>query len=175
MPSAEDVIKAMGLVPLQEEGGYFRETYRSDYGANPASVFGLEAEGKRDLCTAIYYLIHQGSFSAIHRIKADEIFHFYAGDPVEMFQIDLDGNASYQTMGSDIFKGHEPQVIVPRNHWQALRLVEGGSWALLGTTVAPGFEFEDFEVGLRAPMLKAFPQLEADIRRFTRSETESTH
>ena len=145
MVAAKDIIEAMGLKPLPEEGGFYRETYRSDYGANPARTFGVDADTQRDLCTAIYYLIHTKSFSAIHRIKADEIFHFYAGDPVEMFQIDSKGNKSLTKMGSNVLEGEHPQVIVPRNDWQALKLVDGESWALLGTTVAPGFEFEDFE------------------------------
>jgi len=175
MATAEEIIKAMGLEPLPEEGGYYRETYRSDYGANPAQVFGVDAESKRDLSTAIYYLIHAGSFSAIHRIKADEVFHFYAGDAVEMLQIDADGNKQIIKMGSNVLAGEEPQVVVPRNDWQALRLVEGGSWALLGTTVAPGFEFEDFEVGLREQMLELFPQHRDDIIRFTRESHEKAH
>lgn len=175
MATAEEIIKAMGLEPLPEEGGYYRETYRSDYGANQARMFGVDADSNRDLSTAIYYLVHTGSFSAIHRIKADEVFHFYAGDPIEMLQIDEEGNKKIITMGSDVLAGQEPQVVVPRNDWQALRLVEGGSWALLGTTVAPGFEFEDFEVGLREQMLELFPQHRDDIIRFTRESHEKAH
>ncbi|MCB0390951.1 MAG: cupin domain-containing protein [Bdellovibrionales bacterium] len=175
MASAEDIIKAMDLKPLPEEGGYYRETYRSDYGTNPARLFGINADSDRNVSTAIYYLISKGSFSAIHRIKSDEIFHFYAGDPIEMLQIDEQGNKKIIIMGNDVLNGQEPQIVVPRNHWQALRLVEGGSWALMGTTVAPGFEFEDFEVGMREQMLELFPQHREDIIRFTRESHEKAH
>lgn len=175
MPSAEEIIRAMDLKPLPEEGGYYRETYRSDYGSNSGRTFGLETDGQRDLNTAIYYLISEGSFSAIHRITSDEIFHYYTGDPVEMIQIHPDGQLERFIMGPDILEGHQPQVVVPRGSWQALRLVDGGKWCLMGTTVAPGFEFEDFEVGEREDMLKLFPQHESDIIRFTRESGEKAH
>lgn len=175
MGTAEDVIRVMDLKPLPEEGGYYRETYRSDSGRNPASVLGIEANGMRSISTAIYYLVTANSFSAIHRIKSDEVFHFYAGDPVEMIQIDSAGNLQTFILGSDILAGQRPQIVVPRGVWQALRLVEGGSWGLMGTTVAPGFEFEDFEVGSREEMLEMFPQHSEDIIRFTRAKSEKAH
>jgi len=175
MQTAEEIIRVMDLKPLPEEGGYYRETYRSDYGTNPANVFDVDADSDRNLSTAIYYLVSAGSFSAIHRIKSDEVFHFYAGDPIEMMQIDAEGNKSNIIMGNNVLEGQVPQVVVPRNGWQALRLVEGGSWALWGTTVAPGFEFEDFEVGTRKQMLQLFPQHEDDIIRFTRESHEKAH
>jgi hypothetical protein len=175
MTTAEDVIKMMDLKPLPEEGGFYRETYRSDHGDNSGHVFGIDVEGVRSLNTAIYYLISKGSFSAIHKIKSDEIFHFYSGDPVEMIQIHPDGKLERFIIGSDVMKGHKPQVVVPRGVWQALRLVDGGEWALMGTTVAPGFDFEDFSVGTRDEMLKEFPQHREDIIRFTREEGERVH
>ncbi|MCB0411574.1 MAG: cupin domain-containing protein [Bdellovibrionales bacterium] len=175
MPTAEDIIKAMDLKPLPEEGGYYRETYRSDYGTNSARVFGIDADSDRNISTAIYYLISKGSFSAIHRIKSDEVFHFYAGDPIEMIQIDESGKMEKFIMGPDVLSGQQPQVVVPRGVWQALRLVGDGSWGLLGTTVAPGFEFEDFEVGDRETMLELFPQHSEDIIRYTREPGEKAH
>lgn len=173
--SPEEIIKKLNLVPLPEEGGYYRETYRSDYGQNPGSVLGIETEDVRTISTAIYYLVSANSFSAIHRIISDEVFHFYAGDPVEMIQIDENGNLETFILGSDVMAGHQPQVVVPRGVWQALRLVEGGSWGLMGTTVAPGFEFADFEVGTREQMLNAFPQHRETIIRYTRDENERIH
>lgn len=171
MPTAQEIIEKLDLKPLPEEGGFYRETYRSDGEGLPATVFGISAETKRTISTAIYYMVTDGSFSAIHRIKSDEVFHFYGGDPIEMIQFDDDGNLTRFIMGHDVMNGQQPQVVVPRGVWQALRLVDGGRWALMGTTVAPGFEFEDFEVGTREQMLELFPQLSDDILRFTR-ETE---
>jgi predicted cupin superfamily sugar epimerase len=168
MPSAQEIIEKLDLVPLPEEGGYYRETYRSEGEKLPAKTFGIDAESKRSISTAIYYLVSAESFSAIHRIKSDEVFHYYAGDPVEMIQFDDQGNLSRFILGNDILGGETPQVVVPKGVWQALRLVEGGQWALLGTTVAPGFEFEDFEVGTREKMTELFPHLSNDIQRFTR-------
>lgn len=168
MPSAQDIIKKLDLVPLPEEGGYYRETYRSNEEKLPARTFGIDADSTRSISTAIYYLVSAESFSAIHRIKSDEVFHFYAGDPVEMIQFDDEGNLSRFILGNNILGGDTPQVVVPKGVWQALRLVDGGQWALLGTTVAPGFEFEDFEVGTREQMTELFPHLRNDIQRFTR-------
>ncbi|MBK9293896.1 MAG: cupin domain-containing protein [Oligoflexia bacterium] len=175
MKTAEDVIKFLNLKPLPEEGGYFRETYRSDKINAPAKIFGINSDSPRVISTAIYYLVHQKSFSALHRIKSDEVFHFYAGDPVEMIQINDQGILNKYILGADVFKEQQPQVVVPKGVWQALRLKEGGSWALLGTTVSPGFEFEDFEVGTREQMLKLFPQHRDDIMRFSRSVNEKAH
>lgn len=173
--TALEIIKKLDLKPLPEEGGYYRETYRSDAPQLPARSYGIEAEGNRTVSTAIYYLVIPESFSALHRVKSDEMFHFYSGDPVEMIQIDESGRLEKFVLGNDIAAGHTPQVMVPHGVWQALRLKQGGSWALMGTTVAPGFEFQDFEVGLREPMLQAFPQHRADILRFSRALDEKAH
>jgi predicted cupin superfamily sugar epimerase len=164
MVTADDVIKALDLKPLPEEGGYFRETYRSDKINAPASIFGINSTDSRVISTAIYYLVRPESFSALHRIQSDEIFHFYGGDPVEMIQIDESGKLTSYIIGNDIFKGETPQVVVKR-----------GTWALMGTTVSPGFEFADFEVGDREKMLKLFPQHCDDILRFSRGPNEKAH
>ncbi|MBL7557638.1 MAG: cupin domain-containing protein [Bdellovibrionaceae bacterium] len=175
MYEANEIIKRLDLKPLPEEGGYYRETYRSNYGDAPAKIFGIDSETNRTISTGIYYLVIPESFSALHRVKSDEMFHFYSGDPVEMIQIDQNGKLTRFTLGSDIFSGQEPQVVVPRGVWQALRLKAGGKWALMGTTVAPGFEFEDFEVGIREAMIQQFPQHQSDIIRFTREPNEKAH
>lgn len=159
--TSEDVIKKLGLIPLPIEGGFFKETYRSDRKVN--SVLGERSES-----TAIYYLITQESFSALHVVDQEEIFHFYGGDEVEMFQIFPDGSSKTLTIGS-IEKGHEPQVVVPRGVWQGTRLKSPGEgkWALLGCTVAPGFEYENFHLESRAELQKKFPQYKDQIVRFT--------
>jgi predicted cupin superfamily sugar epimerase len=175
MPTAQEIIEALDLKPLPEEGGYYRETYRSDGPSLAARTLGIDAEGTRTLNTAIYYLVKPESFSALHRIKTDEIFHFYAGSEVEMIQLDEAGKLTRITIGPNILEGQLPQVVVPRGVWQGLRLKEGGQWALMGTTVAPGFEFQDFEVGIRDSLIKQFPQHREDITRFTRGENEKAH
>jgi uncharacterized protein len=172
---AIDVIKLLDLKPLPEEGGYYRETYRGNAGRVPARLFGIDSDTNRAISTGIFYLVVPESFSALHRVKSDEMFHFYSGDPVEMIQIDQAGNLKRFTLGADIFSGQVPQVLVPRGVWQALRLKTAGKWALMGTTVAPGFEFEDFEVGNREAMTKQFPQHQSDIIRFTREPNEKVH
>jgi uncharacterized protein len=175
MPTAQDIIEALDLKPLPEEGGYYRETYRSDGPTLNARTLGIDAEGTRNINTAIYYLVKPESFSALHRIKTDEIFHFYAGSEVEMIQLDEAGNLKRITIGPDVLNGHQPQVVVPKGVWQGLKLKGGGQWALMGTTVAPGFEFQDFEVGIRDLLLNQFPQHREDITRFTRGENEKAH
>jgi predicted cupin superfamily sugar epimerase len=173
--TAEDVIEKLGLTPLPEEGGYFKETYRSSNSA-PARLLGIPADGDRVASTAIYYLVTPKSFSALHKLNSsDEIFHFYAGDPVEMIQVDPNGVIKKYIIGSDIFNGQTPQVVVPKGTWQALRLTKGCAWALMGTTVAPGFEFQDFELGDREKLIQEFPQLRDDILSFSREQNESPH
>lgn len=174
--SSEEVIALLGLQPLDEEGGYFRSTYRHEQGANlPAKVFGIEAQSMRCAGSCIYFLVTPQSFSALHRLRSDEIYHFYAGDPVDLIQIAEDGSLNSTKLGSKFADGESPQVVVRRGVWQAVGLSTGGSWALLGTTVIPGFEVEDFEMGSRDKMLADFPHLRREILRFTRARGESTH
>ena len=147
--TAEDVIRMLGLVPLPGEGGYFRETYRS--------TFPLPGEPTRSLSTAIYYLLTRDTFSALHRLPGDEVFHFYLGDPVEMLQLRRDGTAERFTIGTGIAGGMRPQVVVPAGAWQGARLIPGGAFALMGTTMAPGFDSRDFELGNRDDLLARYP------------------
>ena len=163
MRSVEDVIKKLGLVPLPEEGGFYKETYRSN-----RKIFSKHL-GDKSECTAIYYLITDESFSALHLVDQDEIFHFYAGSPVEMFQIDKEGKGSKVIIGNDIFEDQIPQIIVPHGIWQGTKLLNPtkGSWALLGCTVSPGFEFENFHIKPRAELQAIYPHLSSEIERFT--------
>ena len=103
--------------------------------------------GPRRAGTAIYYLLEPGTFSEMHKLKSDELFHFYAGDPVEQIQLFGSGAGERILLGSDLAAGQRPQVVVRRGVWQGARLVEGGAWALLGCTVTPGFEYADYEEG----------------------------
>ena len=160
--TAEQVIERLELKPLADEGGFFRQSY-----ACSLNYLGAVDKPARCLATAIYYLVTPVGFSALHRIKSDEVFHFYLGDPVEMVQFEH-GNYRRLVLGQNILKGELLQTVVASGVWQGTRLVSGGRWALLGTTVSPGFDFEDFELADRTILIKQFPEQEPTIRSYTR-------
>ena len=108
-----------------------------------------------------------GTYSALHRLQTDEIFHFYLGDPVRMLQLLPDGQGRTIVLGPDVSRGQQPQVLVPRGVWQGSVLEPGGAYALLGCTVAPGFDYEDYESGRRDELLAAYPQFADLIRRLS--------
>jgi predicted cupin superfamily sugar epimerase len=157
MLTAKDVIALLGLEPHPTEGGYFLETYRSAEIIQPEALPDRYAGG-RLASTAIYYLLTAETFSEMHRLKSDEVFHFYLGDPVEMLQLWPDGSGRVVTLGADIAGGMMPQLVVPHGVWQGARLASGGSFALLGTTVAPGFDYADYESGDRDELMDAYPK-----------------
>src|SRR6186997_2398350 len=130
------------------EGGYFVETYRSTAALSPAGY-----SGERALSTAIYYLITPQSFSAMHRLPGDEIFHHYLGDAVEMLLLHPTGRIETLSLGKEIATGERPQIVVPGGVWQGSRLVAGGQFALLGCTMAPGFDYADYEHGRRTELI----------------------
>ena len=166
--SAEDVKKLLGLRPHPREGGWYVRTYE----AAEKVVAGVFADGRyagaRRTGTAIYYLLEPGTFSEMHRLKSDEVFHFYAGDAVEMLQLREDGRGEMVVSGNDLMRGQRPQVVVERGVWQGSRLVKGGRWALLGCTVSPGFEFEDYESGARERLCAEWPEFAVEITGLTR-------
>jgi predicted cupin superfamily sugar epimerase len=114
-------------------------------------------------------MLRPESFSAIHRLKSDEIFHFYLGDPVTMLQLHPDRSSLAVTLGQDIASGQKLQLVVPRGVWQGTFLNDGGRFALMGTTVSPGFEYSDFELGTRDELAELFPDRREMISRLTRS------
>lgn len=173
--TAQELIQKLNLTPLPSEGGYYRETYRCDMPKVAAAAYGNDSQSTRNASTAILFLVIPESFSALHKVKSDEVFHFYGGDPSEMIQIHPDGRLERFVLGNRIHLGEIPQIVVPRGVWQALRLKPGGKWSLTGTTVAPGFEFEDFELGNRNQLLEQFPQHSEDIIRFSRELGEKAH
>lgn len=163
---ADVIIQTLGLKPLPMEGGYFFETYRCEE-VIPASTLDGRYGQDKAISTAIYYLLTNNSVSLLHRIISDEVFHFYAGYPVEMLQLMPDGSCEIIILGSDIEAGQRPQVIVPRGVWQGCRLRSGGDWALMGTTVAPAFDFEDYEPGNREDLIRLYPDCAELIRTLT--------
>jgi predicted cupin superfamily sugar epimerase len=166
--TAEDVKKLLGLQPHPREGGWYVRTYEAAE-LVAAQAFGDgRYVGARRTGTAIYYLLEPGTFSEMHRLRSDEVFHFYAGDAVEMLQLREGGGGSMVVIGNDLLRGQRPQVVVGRGVWQGSRLREGGRWALLGCTVSPGFEFEDYESGGRVRLCGEWPDFAEEITALTR-------
>lgn len=165
--TADDVKRLLQLAPLEMEGGFFRETYRSRW-TIPRESLPDGIQGERSIGTAIYYMVTPESFSTLHRLRGTEIFHLYMGDPVAMLQLHPDGRAETVTLGTDLEAGQQPQVVVRGGVWQGLRLAEGGKWALLGTTMSPGFDYADYETGVRDELIAQYPDMAGMIRRYTR-------
>ncbi len=145
------------------EGGYYKETYRSK-GNIPADAL-KEFNGARSYSTAIYYLLEQGGYSAFHRIKSDECWHHYAGDTLLIHVLHNDGNYNCIKLGPDIDKEEGFQFVVPANTWFAAECAEHGSFVLTGCTVAPGFDFTDFEMADKQVLLKEYSSQQGLISR----------
>ncbi len=165
MNSALDWIRHLGLQP-HPEGGYFRETYRATESIAHQHLPERFA-GSRSFSTAIYFLLEAGQCSAFHRIRSDEAWHLYAGGPLEIYAITPTGELIRHRLGLDLTQGEQPQRVIPADHWFASRPAPGVSYALVGCTVAPGFDFSDFEMGSRPDLLRQFPTHAALIRELT--------
>jgi predicted cupin superfamily sugar epimerase len=170
MLTAQQIISALQLRPHPIEGGHFRETYRAS-GMVPASLLppGYPPEGSRSLGTSIYYLLTPETFSEMHRLPTEEVFHFYLGGPVRMLQLMADGSGREVIIGPDILVGQQPQVIVPAGVWQGSALEPGVEFALLGATMAPGFDYADYEQGRSADLVARYLAYGDAIRRLTRA------
>lgn len=167
MKAAEEIIKQLKLIPHPEEGGFFKETYRSTETIDK-NALPLRYMGERKYSTCIYYLLTPTTFSHIHRLQSDEIFHFYLGDPCEMVLLYPDGKGKVITLGQDIANEQQLQVIVHKHAWQGMKLKQGGNFALLGTTVAPSFEFQDYEHGKKELLIKKYPSFKEQIISLTK-------
>lgn len=165
MPTAAELIAHLRLQPHPKEGGFFRETYRADE-RHTGTALPSRYGDARSTSTAIYYLLTPNTFSALHRLQSDEVFHFYLGGPVRMLQLDGDGGGRSVVLGSDVLAGQTPQLVVPRGVWQG-SFLEAGDFALLGCTVAPGFEYADYEHGDRTELTRRYPDWTEQIRRLT--------
>lgn len=165
--TAEDVKQLLQLTPLEMEGGFFRETYRSRW--QVASEYLPEGvRGSRSIGTAIYYMITPETFSTLHRLPGSEVFHFYLGDPAVMLQLHPDGRSSTVILGHDLAAGQQPQVVVRGGVWQGCRLAAGGQWALMGTTMSPGFDYRDYETGVRDELVAQYPAMAELIGQYTK-------
>jgi len=162
----KELVERFGLAP-HPEGGFFREVYRASGTVDhPAIPEGRDAG--RAAATHIYFLLPGDDFSAFHRVvPSDEIWHLYAGDDLELHLIHADGRYEKRLLSADPAEG-EPMAVVEAGCWQAARVARGGAWSFGGCTVAPGFDFADFEMPTAEDLLRQHPQHEAIIRELTR-------
>ncbi|HEY1984900.1 MAG TPA: cupin domain-containing protein [Terracidiphilus sp.] len=159
--TADEIKALLQLDPHPVEGGHFRRTYTS------AGMIEL-SRGMRAQGSAIYYLLEAGTFSEMHVLESDELFHFYLGDPVEMLQLYPDGRWGVFTLGQDLMDGQHVQLRAPAGVWQGTRLKGDGKVALLGCTVTPGFDFADYRSGSYAELAAKWPAQAERIRALTR-------
>lgn len=164
----EELIKKLQLVPLPDEGGLFAESYRSDLIINKDNL-PAGFSGERNINTAIYYML-TGSpvrVSKMHQLISDEVYHFYLGDPVEMLLLYPNGNSKKVILGQNILEDNHVQFVVPKGVWQGSHLLPGGTYALLGTTVSPGFNFDDTVIGNKKDLIDKYPDQSELISRLT--------
>jgi predicted cupin superfamily sugar epimerase len=164
--TAEWYIKHLELIP-HPEGGWFRETYRSA-DSIPGTSLPVRFSGDRSISTAIYFLLEKSDISALHRIKSDEMWHFYSGASLTVHMITPEGESQSFRLGAELHAGEVFQAIVPAGCWFGAEVTGEGEYALVGCTVSPGFDFKDFEMGDREQLLRAFPSHSAIIHRLTR-------
>lgn len=164
--TAEQLIHHYQLQP-HPEGGWYTQTYRSSERI-PASALPDRFWGDRVFSTAIYFLLGQGNFSAFHRIKSDECWHFYLGEPLEVFIIGADGQLTVITLGQDSSRGQLFQYVVPANCWFASRPAKESKYCFVGCTVAPGFDFADFELADQTDLCSEYPEYSDLIRELCR-------
>lgn len=164
--TAEELVRRLNL-SRHPEGGWFRESYRS---LEVVAAQGLPARfgGARSCCTAIYFLLERGDISALHRIKSDEIWHFHAGAALTVHAITPDGERLEMKLGGDLATGESFQAVVPAGCWFGAEVSGAGDYSLVGCTVAPGFDFADFEMGEREQLLREYPDHAEMIVRMTK-------
>ena len=158
-------VHGLDLMP-HPEGGYYRESYRSDITMDLSGP-GTGSSGTRSIATSIFYLLESPDFSAFHRIRSDEVWHHYAGGTLLIHMIGPDGRYWRQGLASSLVSGALPQWTVPAGTWFAAR--PESSYSLVGCSVSPGFDFQDFELAKRAELVRQFPAHSSNIESFTRS------
>ena len=149
------------------EGGYFKETYRSEI-LLPDSALPSEFTSGRNASTCIYFMLTSDEFSAFHKVNQDEAWHFYLGETITLHMISPEGEYSQVSIGNDFGQNETPQFVVPAQHWFAAEIKTEDSFALVGCTVAPGFDFDDFELAEQQELQQIFLQHKEIIQRLTR-------
>jgi predicted cupin superfamily sugar epimerase len=165
--TADEVKALLGLQPHPQEGGWYVRTWEAAEFVEASAFQDARYDGPRRTSTAIYYLLEPHTFSEMHLLQSDEIFHHYLGDAVEMLQLFEDGSSRVTVIGKDIAAGQTVQHVVPRGVWQGSRLLEG-AWALLGCTVSPGFEFVDYRDASAEELIAKWPGEAERIRALTK-------
>ena len=164
--TAQDLVRLYDLTP-HPEGGFFKETFR-DVGVIPHHALPSQfIKGDRHFSTAIYFLLPEGTKSKLHRILSDEVWHFYLGDPLTIVQISPKGDVEKIVLGHDVQAGQKVQHVVPAGFWFGASPNSGSRFSFVGCTVAPGFDFADFEMGTRSSLLQQFPQAKDVIELLT--------
>ena len=173
---AQKLIQHFKMAKIPAEGPWFTVTYRSQDMLDSKSL-PVRYKGNRVAGTAIYAVQTKADFSAMHKLATDEIWHFYGGDPLEMLLLYPDGPGEVVVIGPDVFKGQHPQFVVPRDVWQGSTPIgaDPQSYSFFANTLAPGFEFDDFEMGYRDELQQKYPQFADQIARLTRAEFVSRH
>jgi uncharacterized protein len=166
MKTAEYWIEKLELLP-HPEGGFFKEVYRSSESVNKEHL-PERFSGERNFSTSIYFLLKSDNFSSFHRIRSDEVWHFYEGSPVMIYMINEKGELNEVLIGRDPDKGEKLQYTVPAGDWFAAEVIEEDSYSLVGCTVSPGFHFEDFELAEKDLLVQKYPQHKKIITRLTR-------
>ena len=162
-----DLVERLQLRP-HPEGGYYREVYRSA-GKITRAALNNQFSGDRNFSTSIYFLLTSGNFSAFHRIRQDELWHFYMGTALHVHAIGHDGKLMTHILGSNLAAGELPQAVVPAGSWFASGVAKTNSFSLVGCTVSPGFDFDDFELAQRKELISMYPQHREMINAFTRN------
>jgi predicted cupin superfamily sugar epimerase len=166
MSIVKQLIQQHNLQP-HPEGGWYSQTYKSNELIN-ANALPERFGGSRAFSTAIYFLLEKGNFSAFHRIKSDECWHFYSGDPLLIYIIKQNGELEIILLGNDFEKGQIFQYVVPANCWFASKPAPGSEYCFVGCTVSPGFEFDDFELANATTLSNAYPQNKEIIKELCR-------
>ena len=162
----EELIEKLQL-EKHPEGGYFKETYRSEI-LLPKSVLPSEFTSGRNASTCIYFMLTSDEFSAFHKVNQDEAWHFYLGETITLHMISPEGEYSQVSIGNDFSQNETPQFVVTAQHWFAAEIKTEDSFALVGCTVAPGFDFDDFELAEQQELQQIFLQHKEIIQRLTR-------
>jgi predicted cupin superfamily sugar epimerase len=156
LPSAQSWIERLQM-NSHIEGGWYKETYRSDLQFDQSQL-PAGFQGKRNACTHIYFLLEKEQFSAFHKIRSDEIWHFYSGDPLVVYEIGDDGLLTEHILGNDPTQECSLSCVIKAGNWFASKVRNGGQYSLVGCTVAPGFDFVDFEMAAKGKLIAEYPQ-----------------
>jgi len=171
MLTAQQIKEWLKLEPNPQEGGFLASVYNSTLVVPDDLLPGLpRTRAGRSLCGSIYYFLEAPGCSVMHRVTGDMLYHFYAGDPVQMLLLHEDGSVEVTIFGNNLALGQNPMKVITGGTWLGSRLTPGGAWALMGVSMAPGFDPVDYTIGERKQLVAQFPEQEQLISLLTRDE-----